>query len=171
MEKLLLTYGLANYQILIPLPCAIPIPNCEYYQFYLAGQHHHIEFPVGVIRPKLKETENVAGCGILINPNDKLAIFFTFNGILIRSILIFYKLHIFTWIYYILIIIIPKKLFQIANFLLIRRLIIWSQLSNAGMKCLWRQISDTIRPNPLNTTSKNALGWDWNGFEKNVWHF
>jgi hypothetical protein len=31
---------------------------------------------------------------------------------------------------------------------------------------LWRLISAIIRPNPLNTTSKNALGWDWNGFEK-----
>jgi hypothetical protein len=24
----------------------------------------------------------------------------------------------------------------------------------------------TIRPNPLNTTSKNSPEWDWNGFEK-----
>jgi hypothetical protein len=30
-----------------------------------------------------------------------------------------------------------------------------------------RQISATIRPNPLHMTSRNAPEWDWNGFKKN----
>jgi hypothetical protein len=59
-----------------------PIANRNLYQFLLSGQRHRFEFPDGVIRPKLKETGNVIGCGILINPDDKLTIFFTLNGIL-----------------------------------------------------------------------------------------
>jgi hypothetical protein len=45
---------------------------------------------LGIIRPEVKDTGNVIGCGILINPDDKLAIFFTLNGILIGSVLIFF---------------------------------------------------------------------------------
>jgi hypothetical protein len=67
----------------------IPIPTWNIYPFLLAGQRHDFEFPEGVIRPKMEETGNIAGCGILMNPNDKLTIFFTFNGILIGSVLIF----------------------------------------------------------------------------------
>jgi hypothetical protein len=64
----------------------ISIPTGNFYQFGLAGQHHRYVFPNGVIRPEWKETENVAGCGILMNPDDKLTIFFTFNGILLGSV-------------------------------------------------------------------------------------
>jgi hypothetical protein len=56
------------------------------YQFRLAGQRHHFEFPEGVIRPEQKESGNVAGCGILMNPDNKFTIFFTINGILIGSV-------------------------------------------------------------------------------------
>jgi hypothetical protein len=42
---------------------------------------HRFALPAGVIRPELKETGNVVGCGILIYPEDKLTIFITFNGI------------------------------------------------------------------------------------------
>jgi hypothetical protein len=67
-------------------------PNCNFYQFLrLAGQRHLIEFPDEVF----KDTGNVVGCGLLINPDDKLTIFFTFNGIMIGSLLIFPS-HIFT---------------------------------------------------------------------------
>jgi hypothetical protein len=62
--------------------CILLIPNCDFYHFYLAGQRHRFEFPEGVIGPELKETGNVVGCGILMNPDDKLTIFFTLNGIL-----------------------------------------------------------------------------------------
>jgi hypothetical protein len=63
----------------------IPIANGNFYHFFLAGQRHHFEFPEGVIRPEVKERGNVFGCGILMNPDDKLTIFFTLNGILIGS--------------------------------------------------------------------------------------
>jgi hypothetical protein len=67
----------------------ISIPTGKIYQFRLAGQHHHFEFPEEVIGPERKETGNVYGCGILLNPDEKLTIFFTLNGILIGSVLIF----------------------------------------------------------------------------------
>jgi hypothetical protein len=101
-------------------------PNRNIYDFGVAGQYHHFEFPEGVIRPKLKETENVAGCGILIDSDDELTIFFTMNGILIGSAIIFLLAYFYLTI------------FQIANFQLIRWWIIWSQLSHCGVVCLWR---------------------------------
>jgi hypothetical protein len=94
-----------SYAIGIPNP-----PNANFYSiFRSAGQRHLFEFPEGVIRPKPKETENVYGCGILMNPDDKLTIFFTLNGILMGSVLIFFKffllelLHIpnINWVMYV----------------------------------------------------------------------
>jgi hypothetical protein len=66
----------------------IPIPTVNIYRFRLAGQRHRFEFPEGIVRPVLKDTGNVYGCGILMNPDDNVTIFFTRNGILIGSILI-----------------------------------------------------------------------------------
>jgi hypothetical protein len=57
--------------------------------FSLAGHRHEFQFPEGVIQPEVKDTGKVVGCGILMNPDDKLTIFFTVNGILIGSVLIF----------------------------------------------------------------------------------
>jgi hypothetical protein len=54
----------------------IRIPEANFYDFYHAGRNHHFEFPEGVIRPEQKDTENVIGCGILMNSDDKLTIFF-----------------------------------------------------------------------------------------------
>jgi hypothetical protein len=51
----------------------------------LAGETHYFELVDGAIQspaPKLNGTD-VYGCGLVIDPNDKLAIFFTLNGILI----------------------------------------------------------------------------------------
>jgi hypothetical protein len=61
----------------------IEIPDRNYYEFRLAGHAHPFEYPEGVIRPERKETGNVIGCGILMNTDDKLTIFFTVNGILV----------------------------------------------------------------------------------------
>jgi hypothetical protein len=58
------------------------------YHFFLSEQRHLFQFPEGVIQPELKETGNVVGCGILMNPEDKLTIFFTLNGILLGPVLI-----------------------------------------------------------------------------------
>jgi hypothetical protein len=46
----------------------------------LAGERHLFELPEGAIRPKWKEYWNVLGCGLVLDPEDKLAIFFTLNG-------------------------------------------------------------------------------------------
>jgi hypothetical protein len=36
--------------------------------------------PEGAIRPEKKEYGNVFGCGLVLDPKDKSAIFFTSNG-------------------------------------------------------------------------------------------
>jgi hypothetical protein len=46
--------------------------------FSLAGEDHQFEF-----RPGMNFGYNVFGCGLLLDPNDKLAIFFTLNGSII----------------------------------------------------------------------------------------
>jgi hypothetical protein len=55
----------------------IPNPNGNFYEFRHAGQLNLIGYANG---------GNVFGCGILMNPDDKLTIFFTVNGILIGSV-------------------------------------------------------------------------------------
>jgi hypothetical protein len=92
--------GLSPNSYAIGIP--IPIPYRNYYQFLLAGQRHRFEFPVGVIRPEQKDTGNVVGCGILMDPDDKFTIFFTVNGILIGPVLIFSFLYIYNifWLYF-----------------------------------------------------------------------
>jgi hypothetical protein len=97
MTRYVCTVGLAGGEIprggwigMSPNSYAIGIPQYrEFYQFRLAGQQNYFEFPEGVIQPEVKETGNVFGCGILVDPDDKLTIFFTLNGILIGSVLIF----------------------------------------------------------------------------------
>jgi hypothetical protein len=41
---------------------------------------HRFELPVGTIPPEMKQFENVCGCGLLLDPKDKVAMFFTLNG-------------------------------------------------------------------------------------------
>jgi hypothetical protein len=49
---------------------------------FISAEHHHFVCPgVGaVFRPEWKPKGNIFGCGLLLDPNDKLAIFFTVNG-------------------------------------------------------------------------------------------
>jgi hypothetical protein len=54
----------------------------------LAGERHSFEFPEGAIRPEMKEHGNVFGCGLVLDPKDKLAIFFTLNGILYGEVML-----------------------------------------------------------------------------------
>jgi hypothetical protein len=46
------------------------------------GRYEYTEVPVGA-RPEQNAQENVYGCGILIDPDNKLTTFFTLNGILL----------------------------------------------------------------------------------------
>jgi hypothetical protein len=51
----------------------------------ISQDQHTLEWPEDVLKPEGKWTSqgDVGGCGLLVDPNDKLAIFFTFNGKLI----------------------------------------------------------------------------------------
>jgi hypothetical protein len=47
---------------------------------WLDGTKHRFELPEGAIRPKVKEYGNVFGCGLVLDPDNNLSIFFTLNG-------------------------------------------------------------------------------------------
>jgi hypothetical protein len=48
---------------------------------YLAGESHSFQLPEGAIRrPEMKEYANTYGCGLVLDPENKFAIFFTLNG-------------------------------------------------------------------------------------------
>jgi hypothetical protein len=59
---------------------AIPIGGPYCHGCWLAGEHHHFELPEGAVEQEIKEHGNVFGCGLVLDPEDKLAIFFTLNG-------------------------------------------------------------------------------------------
>jgi hypothetical protein len=52
----------------------------------LAGERHHFELPEGAIQPEEKEYGNVYGCGLILDPDNNLAIFFTLNGQLLGEL-------------------------------------------------------------------------------------
>jgi hypothetical protein len=57
--------------------------NFPWMSYSLAGEHHLYQLPDEAIRPNLwYDCTNVYGCGLVMDPNDKLAIFFTVNGTL-----------------------------------------------------------------------------------------
>jgi hypothetical protein len=49
----------------------------------LAGNNHRFEPCLPVEKRQLNEGRNTFGCGLLLDPKDKLAIFFTLNGLLL----------------------------------------------------------------------------------------
>jgi hypothetical protein len=59
---------------------AIRIPYHYCYGCWIDGETHRFELPEGAIRPAMKEVGNAIGCGIVLDSEDKLAIFFTLNG-------------------------------------------------------------------------------------------
>jgi hypothetical protein len=80
METIATDFLWGSLQILIALHMATFI---NYYWLSGVGE---CGWPNGVDdEPKLKGPGNVTGCGILLNPEDKLFIFFTFNGILLGN--------------------------------------------------------------------------------------
>jgi hypothetical protein len=52
----------------------------------LSGKKHFFEWPAGVVKPILNGCEDVFGCGLVLSADNKLAIFFTTNGILMGQL-------------------------------------------------------------------------------------
>jgi hypothetical protein len=63
---------------------------CGDCQYYLAGEECFFESPNGVNgEAKSRDTTgDTIGCGILLNPEDKLSIFSTYNGILLGKLVV-----------------------------------------------------------------------------------
>jgi hypothetical protein len=54
-----------------------------WFECLLAGERHPFELPDGAIQPEPKDFgTNVMGCGLVLDSDNKLAIFFTSNGTL-----------------------------------------------------------------------------------------
>jgi hypothetical protein len=55
---------------------------CLLYDNSHSDDRPNLEWPVEMLKPEreLQGQGDVGGCGLLVDPNDKLAIFFTFNG-------------------------------------------------------------------------------------------
>jgi hypothetical protein len=70
-----------------PNSYAIDIGLHHCYGCLLAGEHHRFELPEGAIRPQMKENENVFGCGLVLNSDNNLAMFFTLNGQLLSELM------------------------------------------------------------------------------------
>jgi hypothetical protein len=63
----------------------IPIRH-HFYGCLLAGEYHRFELPEGANRPEMKDNGNVFGCGLVLDPDNKLTIFFTLNGQLVGKL-------------------------------------------------------------------------------------
>jgi hypothetical protein len=64
-------------------------------QYYLAGEECEFEWPNGVNgEAKSRDTTgDTIGCGILLNPEDRVSIFSTYNGILLGKLAVWYCHH------------------------------------------------------------------------------
>jgi hypothetical protein len=67
---------------------AIPIVGAHCYFCCLAGEIHLFELSEGAIRPKRKDNGNVYGSGLVLDPDNNLAIFFTLNGQLLGELML-----------------------------------------------------------------------------------
>jgi hypothetical protein len=59
-----------------------------YYGYYIAGTPHLFELPEGAVEQEMKENGNVFGCGLIVDPDNKLVIFFTLNGQLLGKLML-----------------------------------------------------------------------------------
>jgi hypothetical protein len=50
------------------------------------GRYEYTEVPVGARLEQPNVQENVFGCGLLMDPDNKVAIFFTLNGFLLGEL-------------------------------------------------------------------------------------
>jgi hypothetical protein len=49
---------------------------------------HLFELPEGTVEPEMKEYGNVFGCGLVLDPDNKLTIFYTLNGQLLGELML-----------------------------------------------------------------------------------
>jgi hypothetical protein len=55
--------------------------NLNDYEYWLAGKCQRFELPEGVLQPRWEYNSiNVFGCGLVMDPENKLCIFFTLDG-------------------------------------------------------------------------------------------
>jgi hypothetical protein len=54
----------------------------DYNHYLLSGKRQQFEWPNGAIKPKWNGPGDVIGCGLVLNADNELSIFFTGNGIL-----------------------------------------------------------------------------------------
>jgi hypothetical protein len=66
-----------------PNICVLSLPISKDYCFYYISGEDHLILPEGA--KKYDSSRNVYGCGLVLDPENKLAIFFTSNGMLIGS--------------------------------------------------------------------------------------
>jgi hypothetical protein len=58
-------------------------------KYWIAGEQHRFELPEGADRPRPKnDGTDVYGCGLVLDPEDKVAIFFTLNGQLLGELML-----------------------------------------------------------------------------------
>jgi hypothetical protein len=55
---------------------------------WLSGKKHEFEWPNGTPQPKLNAKNNVVGCGLLLDAQNKLSVFFTENGTFLGKLLL-----------------------------------------------------------------------------------
>jgi hypothetical protein len=75
------TGNIPKYSFVGDLPNSYAIED-GYNYCWLSGKEHHFEWPNGAIKPEWNGKGDVYGCGLLLNPENKLSIFFTVNGLL-----------------------------------------------------------------------------------------
>jgi hypothetical protein len=80
--------AIPDWIVQIPNPYAIAIHIGHPYGCWLTGEYHLFELPEGAIRPEEKDKGNVYGCGLVLDPDNKGAIFFTANGKLLGKLLL-----------------------------------------------------------------------------------
>jgi hypothetical protein len=58
------------------------------YECFISGDIHVFELPDKAIRPTRKPDTNVNGCGLVLDPEEKLWLFFTLNGQLLGELVL-----------------------------------------------------------------------------------
>jgi hypothetical protein len=81
---IIVMYGLAN----IPMSILFTMFIFNIFAGWLAGERHRFELPEGRAMPEFKEYGDVYGCGLVLDPEGKLSIFFTLNGQLMGELML-----------------------------------------------------------------------------------